>query len=144
MGLDNPTKKMSKSAASSLNYIALTDAPEIIKDKIKRAVTDSSSEIKYDLAQKPAISNLLTIYSLVTDKSIVEIEKQYKNCSSYVEFKNNLADVVVKFLTPFQKKFNELMKKPDEIKKILENGAKEAQKISDKTLKEAKKKLGLI
>ncbi|MBI4837245.1 MAG: tryptophan--tRNA ligase [Candidatus Portnoybacteria bacterium] len=144
MGLDDPTKKMSKGATSPLNYIALTDAPEVIKDKIKRAVTDSGSEIKYDPENKPAISNLLTIYSLVTDKSIPELEKQYKDCHSYVEFKNVLADVIVKFLTPFQKKFNELIKKPEEIKKILKNGAQEAREISAKTLEETKKKMGLI
>jgi tryptophanyl-tRNA synthetase len=144
MGLDNPTKKMSKSAASSLNYIALTDSPKIIKDKIKRAVTDSDSEIKYEPQSKPAISNLLAIYSLVTDKSIPELEEQYRNCTSYADFKKDIANAVVAFLTPFQKKFNDLMKKPDEIKKILENGAKEARKISEKTLKEVKKKLGLI
>lgn len=144
MGLDDPTKKMSKSAASPLNYIALTDTPEIIKDKIKKAVTDSGSEVKYDPQSKPAISNLLAIYSLVTDKSIPELEKQYKDCHSYVEFKKDVADAVVESLAPFQKRFNGLIKKPDEIKKILEGGAKEAREISDKTLGEVKKKMGLI
>jgi len=144
MGLDDPNKKMSKSAASSLNYIVLTDTPEVIKGKIKKAVTDSGSEIKYNPENKPAISNLLTIYSLVTDKPIEQLEKDYKDHTSYADFKKDVADAVVEFLTPFQKKFNDLLEKPKEIKKILEDGAKEAREISEKTLREAKKKMGLI
>ena len=75
MGLDDPTKKMSKSASSSANYIALTDAPEVAAKKIMRAVTDSDSEIKFDSKKKPAISNLMTIYSLLSDVSMKELEK---------------------------------------------------------------------
>ena len=144
MGLDDPMKKMSKSAASPYNYIALSDSPDIIHEKIKKAVTDSGKEIKYNPEEKPAISNLLMIYSLVSGKPIGNIEKQYQDCQSYVEFKNDTAEAVAEFLAPFQKKYNEFMEKPDYIKNILDKGVEKAQKISQLTLAEAKKKLGLI
>ena len=118
MGLDDPTKKMSKSAKSPANYIALTDPPEIIREKIKKAVTDSGSEIEHDPQNKPAISNLLTIYSLVSGEEINAIFNKYKKHTSYAEFKKDLAEEIIKFLSPFQKKFNELMANPDSQKKF--------------------------
>ena len=103
MGLDNPLKKMSKSASSPLNYIALDDSPATIKEKIKRAVTDSGKEIKKD-PQKPAISNLLNIYSLATNKQIKEIEKEFEEKGrGYKEFKESLSEVLIDFLAPFKK-----------------------------------------
>ena len=78
MGLDDPSKKMSKSANSAANYVALTDAPEVAAKKIRRAVTDSGSEIKYDVKNKPAIANLMTIYSLLTGLGFKELEKKYQ------------------------------------------------------------------
>jgi len=143
MGLDDPTKKMSKSAKSPANYIALTDPPEIIREKIKKAVTDSGSEIEHDPQNKPAISNLLTIYSLVSGEEINAIVNKYKKHTSYAEFKKDLAEEIIKFLSPFQKKFNELMANPDSLKKILEQGAAAAKKISAPTLIAAKNKIGL-
>ena len=91
MGLDDPSKKMSKSAENTKNYIALLDSPETIREKIKAAVTDSASEIKYDMENKPAISNLLTIYSLFSRKTITELEKEYDG-KNYSVFKNDLAE----------------------------------------------------
>lgn len=142
MGLDNPFKKMSKSAESPLNYIALTDKPEIVRNKIMRAVTDSGSEVKFDEKKKPAISNLLTIYSLLSDIPISTLEKKYKN-KGYAQFKKDLANTTVNFLTPFQKKLAQLEKNPAKTKSILEAGAKKAQKISSKKIEEMKKKMGL-
>ena len=94
MGLDDPTKKMSKSAKNTANYIALLDEPEIIHKKIKSAVTDSEAEIKYDLENKPAISNLLAIYSGFSKKPIKEIEKTYKD-AGYATFKKYLSEIIV-------------------------------------------------
>ncbi len=142
MGLDDPMKKMSKSAENSNNYIALTDEPSLIKEKIKRAVTDSGNEIIYDEEKKPGISNLLEIYSLLSDKPIKQLEKEYQN-KNYGEFKNDLAGVVIAFLTPFQKEFNKLKENPEKVKKILKNGAEKANIIAEKTLKEVKDKIGL-
>ncbi|OGF24809.1 tryptophan--tRNA ligase [Candidatus Falkowbacteria bacterium RIFOXYB2_FULL_34_18] len=141
MGLDDPTKKMSKSAASDLNYIALTDNPDKAAKKIMRAVTDTGSEIKYDLEKKPGISNLLTIYSLLVKKEIKELEKEYQN-KMYGEFKKNLAEVVKSFLIDFQKKYNAISDK--EVEQIMAQGTKKIKPIADNTLDRVKMKIGVL
>jgi len=140
MGLDDPTKKMSKSATSSANYIALTDPAEIAAQKIKRAVTDSGKEIKYDKEKKTAISNLLTIYSLLSSVTIKELETSYQG-KGYSEFKNDLAKVVSQFLIKLQNKFDSFTN--GEIKKILHEGAAKVRPRAEATLKRAKEKLGI-
>ena len=140
MGLDDPAKKMSKSASSPANYIALTDAPEVAAKKIMRAVTDSGKEIKYDLENKPAIANLMTIYSLLTDASPKELEKNYQG-RGYGDFKKDLAEEVKKFLTGFQIKYNSFH--DNEVRQILKDGAKKISLIAEETLKKVKEKLGI-
>ncbi|MFH1966247.1 MAG: tryptophan--tRNA ligase [Patescibacteria group bacterium] len=140
MSLSDPSKKMSKSMSQGCLF--MTDSPDIIKDKIRSAVTDSSSEIKYD-PKKPAIANLLAIYSAFSELSSNQIEQKYKN-KGYADFKKDLAEIVIKGLEPFQEKKKALDKKPDFVKKILVNGAKKARKIARKNIFEAKKKMGLI
>ena len=140
MGLDDPTKKMSKSASSVANYIALTDAPEVAAKKIRRAVTDSGKEIKYDEKKKPAISNLLTIFSLLTGASVKELEKNYQG-KGYNEFKKDLAETVKDFLTTFQLKYNSF--KDDEVRQILKDGAEKIRLIAEETLRKVKNKLGI-
>ena len=142
MSLNNPVQKMSKSFGPQ-SYIALSDSSSIVIEKIKRAVTDSGKEIKYDLKKKPAISNLLTIYHLFSKKSIKELEKKYKN-KGYAEFKKDLAKVIIKGLQPFQEKRKKLEKNPQLVKKILAEGTKKAQKIAQETMEEVKKKMGLL
>lgn len=141
MGLDDPTKKMSKSAEPALNYIALTDDAETIRNKIKKAVTDSGSEIKSGEG-KPALTNLLTIYSEISGKTIPELERDFKG-KQYGEFKDALAEEIVKFLEPIQKKYNELMAEPEKLRQILQDGAKKIEPIAQETLKEVKTKIGL-
>lgn len=143
MGLDDPTKKMSKSAENPYNYLALTDEPSLIKEKIKRAVTDSGKEIVYDLKNKKGISNLLTIYSLLSEKSIKQLEKEYQG-KGYVEFKKDLAEVIINFLSPFQKEFKKLQKNQAYVKKILKEGSQRARVIAQATMEEVRKKVGLI
>lgn len=140
MSLTDPAQKMSKTGDEG---IALTDSPEKIREKIKKAVTDSGKEIKFDEKNKPAISNLLTIYHLFSKKSIADIEKKYRS-KGYAEFKKDLAEVIIKGLAPFQKKRKELEKNPRLVEKILAEGQKKAQKIASATIKEVKKKMGLI
>lgn len=140
MALNNPTKKMSKSLGQE-SYLGIFDSPQKTETKIKRAVTDSGKEIKYDPKNKPAISNLLTIYSLVSNRSIPTIEKQFKN-KGYVDFKTALTEVTNEFLNPFRKKRRKITEK--EISKILESGKKRADKIAQKTLQEVKQKVGLL
>lgn len=142
MSLTDPFKKMSKSLGPQ-SYIALTDPPTVIREKFKKAVTDSGKEIKYDKKKKPAISNLLTIYHLFSGKTISEIEKKYQD-KGYQEFKKDLAEVIVKGLAPFQEKRKELEKNPRLIEKVLAEGQKKAEKIAQETIKEVKKKMGLI
>ena len=150
MGLDDPSKKMSKSASSAANYIALTDAPEVAAKKIRRAVTDSGSEIKYDVKNKPAIANLMTIYSLLTGLGFKELEKKYQgkgpayaeaSVGKYGEFKKDLAEAVKKFLIKFQLKYNSFQ--DDDIKQILRDGAEKVRPVAEETLKRVKIKLGI-
>lgn len=141
MGLDDPTKKMSKSASSALNYIALTDDADSIKDKIKRAVTDSGSEIKAS-ADKPAIANLLNIFSAFSDRSIAEIEKEFEN-KGYGEFKESLAETIIAAFAPIQAKYNELMADRKKLTDTLDKGSQKVAPIAQKTLSEVKNKVGL-
>ncbi|MEK7090540.1 MAG: tryptophan--tRNA ligase [Patescibacteria group bacterium] len=141
MGLDDPAKKMSKSATSANNYIALLESPEEIRRKIKIAVTDSGKEIKYDKKSKPAISNLMDIYGAFSGMATAEIENKFKNYG-YAEFKKDLGELLVEKLATIQKKYAEL--KDEKILKILKNGAKRADKIASKTIRIAKEKMGFI
>jgi len=140
MGLDNPTKKMSKSMTSAANYIALTDEPKVAAKKIIRAVTDSDAEIKYSPEKKPAIANLLVIYSLLAEISIKELEKNYQG-RGYSEFKKDLAAVVDKFLTQFQIKFNSFA--DNDVREILKQGRERVKPLAEKTLARVKEKLGI-
>ena len=140
MGLDDPKKKMSKSAPSEYNYIALTDTPEKIREKIKKAVTDSGKDIKYS-ADKPAIKNLINIYALLDNAKPKDIEESYKG-KGYSEFKADLAEVVVDFLADFQKKYNAI--DDNEVLKILEAGKEKAKSLAEKKMSEVKEKVGLL
>lgn len=140
MGLDDPMKKMSKSAPSEYNYISLTDDAETICRKIKKAVTDSGTEIEY-AQDKPALMNLINIYSLLENRKPGEIVKMYAG-KKYSDFKNDLAEVIVKFIEPFQKKFNSLS--DNEVLDILNRGADKIRPIAQAKMAEVKKKMGLI
>ena len=139
MGLDDPSKKMSKSALSPNNYISLFDSQEIARKKIMKAVTDSGSEVKSG-KDKPALTNLLGIYSLLSGVSIKEIERQYTG-QGYGDFKKGLAEEVIKFLTDFQNKFSKISNKTTN--DILERGANKARIMANKKLTEIKEKVGL-
>jgi tryptophanyl-tRNA synthetase len=140
MGLDDPESKMSKSASSNYNYIALTDDKETVKKKISKAVTDTIPEIRFN-ANRPGVYNLLTIYLLLSGLTQSEIEKEFEG-KGYGDLKKDLTDVVNNFLEPFQEKYNKL--KDEEVLKILEQGRVKAKKIAEATMKEVKEKMGLI
>lgn len=141
MGLDDPTKKMSKSASSPLNYIAMTDNEETIRQKIKKAVTDSGDEIKSGVG-KPAMTNLLNIFSEVSGKSVADLEKEFEG-KGYGEFKEKLADALVGYLAPIQERYFKLLKDERRLKKILMNGSKRVAPVAQKTLREVQSKIGL-
>lgn len=139
MGLDDPMKKMSKSASSSSNYIALLDNPAVAEKKIMKAVTDSGAEVKSG-ADKPALTNLLTIYSLFTGRAIKEIEKEYAG-QGYGAFKKGLAGVVGEFLFEFQKKFEAY--DDAQVKEILAKGANHARELAAKKMDLVRQKIGI-
>lgn len=141
MGLDNPKKKMSKSAESEYNYISFEDDPKKIRKKIMKAVTDSGDKIKAG-KDKPALSNLLNIYSLLSGKEMKVLEKKYTN-KGYGDFKKDLAEEVVKFITPIQEEYQLLMKDEAQLDTILNAGAMQAQKQAQKTLNKVKEVVGL-
>ena len=140
MSLIDSNSKMAKSIPNS--FLSLTDSPDVIKEKIKRAVTDSGKEIEYS-PKKPAIANLMSIYSAFSELSFSEIEKKFHG-KGYGDFKNDLAELVIEKLKPFQAKKKELDKDPGYVKKVLDDGAKKARKIAKKNLLEIKKKMNLI
>ncbi len=141
MSLQDPHKKMSKSDKSPKAYISMLDEPDTIRKKVKSAVTDSSGIIEYDEEKKPAISNLLTIYSVFSDFSISELEEKYKGVG-YGDFKSDLAEAIISVLEPIQKKHAELMA-TEELDDILDQGAEKARQIADKTLNKMQNAVGL-
>ncbi|PIY95787.1 tryptophan--tRNA ligase [Candidatus Jorgensenbacteria bacterium CG_4_10_14_0_8_um_filter_39_13] len=140
MSLDDPMKKMSKSQAAGCLFI--DDKPLMIKEKIKKAVTDSGKEIRYDPQIKPALSNLILIFSALSNYSIKAVERRFKN-KGYAEFKKELAEIIIKTLVPFQKKKKKLKKQTSFIKKIISQGNKKANGVSSKKLLQIKEKIGL-
>lgn len=140
MGLDDPTKKMSKSAQSEYNYIALTDDAETIKKKIKKAVTDSGSEIKYR-EDKPALYNLTNIYSGFSGKSPKEIEEIYIG-KGYADFKTDLTEVIISALALIQEKMASLS--DEKVLEILKAGAQKVRPLAKKKMEEVRKKIGFI
>ena len=139
MSLQDPSKKMSKTGDDG---ISLTDSPEEIIRKVKSATTDSGKEIRSDEKEKPGISNLLTIHSLLSGKSVEDIEKNYEG-KGYVEFKNDLAEMTVDFLGPFREKRNKLSKDKEYVESILEISEEKAIAIAARTMKEVRQKMGL-
>ncbi len=142
MSLQTPNSKMSKSDKNPLGTINLLDPIDEIEKKIKRAVTDSGKEIIYDTQKKPAISNLMVIYSQFSNDSIHQIETRYAN-KTYSQFKKDLAEVVIDKLKPVQKKYSQLMKDKDYLKQVLDHGKKFAFMRSHKCINKVNQVIGL-
>jgi tryptophanyl-tRNA synthetase len=140
MALDDPTKKMSKSAASLYNYIALTDDADTIRKKIRKAVTDSGSEVVYEDA-KPALRNLLNIFSLLSGDEPEAVASRYRN-AGYGAFKEALADQIVASLAPFQERLATLH--DQEVLAILEEGRKRATDLARSKMQAVRERLGLL
>lgn len=141
--LTEPDKKMSKSSADDdKGSVRLLDDLKVARKKIMGAVTDSDNLIKYDVKNKPGISNLITIYSDLKNKSIKEVEEMFKN-SGYGAFKKEVADVVVETLEKIQEKYKDIINS-GKLDKILNEGASKARKIAEKKLIDVKSKIGFI
>lgn len=141
MALDDPTKKMSKSAENELSRISLLDDEKKIKKAIMKATTDSEGVVRFDMENKPGISNLMNIYTAFSDLSIEEIEAKYEGCG-YGDFKKDLVQVVVEGLAPIKDRYEEI-RHSDELIEILNDGAKRADEIAKVVLKRTKENIGL-
>ena len=140
--LQDPTAKMSKSASSAAGIIDLLDDPSVSAKKIRSAVTDSGTEVRLE-ESKPGISNLLTIYSALTGRAIPELEKEYDG-QGYGNFKKDLADVVVEFVTPFRARTLALLEDQAQLDDILRDGAEKANAIAEQTLADVYDRIGLV
>ena len=140
--LQDPTAKMSKSASSMAGVIELLDTPEATLKKFKSSVTDNGKEVKFDEKLKPGISNLLTIHSALSGKSVSDLESEFSG-KGYGDFKAAVAEVVIAKLEPISKRTNELMDDPAELSRVLSNGAQKASEVASTTLKAAYSAIGL-
>lgn len=142
MGLDDPTKKMSKSAVSPANYIALMDDAETIRQKISRATTDSGSGITID-PSKPGISNLLNIYCAFAEITTDQAQAQFAG-NTYSEFKTAVADKIIEKLTPIRQKYQELRQDDSRLIEILKKGADDLAPYAQEMIAKVKSKVGLF
>jgi len=142
MSLQHPEKKMSKSEADGLGTINLADSPDEIRKKVRSAVTDSGNEV---LAKKdkPAITNLINIFTSVSEKTKEELDEEYSG-KGYKKFKEDLAEAIVAHLMPVQERFRELKESEDRLNKVFEEGVKHAHSVSSKKIAEVKKAIGLL
>lgn len=143
MSLQEPESKMSKSDENQNAYITLLDSPDTIIRKFKRAVTDSEALVRYDIENKPGISNLISIYSCVTGKTYDQVEAEFEG-KGYGDFKLAVGEAVAEALKPVQARYNELMSDKAQLDAILKKGADSAEYLAMKTLRKVYKKLGLV
>lgn len=142
MSLDDASKKMSKSNPNPGSYIAMLDTPDEIRKKISRATTDSGREVKFDVHNKPEISNLLSIYSQCANMTIAEIEAKYEG-QGYGQFKKDLAEHVVATLEPIQHRYREI-RSSGEILDTLKQAAEQASTVANQTLRTVKERMGFL
>ena len=142
MSLSEPTRKMSKSDPED-SYIALLDEPDVIRRKLRRAVTDSDGEIRFDPERKPGVSNLLSILSVLTDRTIEETAASLAGMN-YGALKDAVPAAVVEPLSPIQEKYHGLMQDKAQLTAYMAEGAEEARRIARRTVGKFSKKLGLL
>jgi len=141
--LQDPTAKMSKSASSPAGIVEMLDDPKVSAKKIRSAVTDSGTEVRFDPEEKPGVSNLLTIYSALSGRSVEALEKEYDG-RGYGDLKKDLADVVVEFVTPFRDRTLELLEDRSELDAVLRAGAERANEVAERTLADVYDRIGFV
>jgi tryptophanyl-tRNA synthetase len=141
--LQEPTAKMSKSAASPNGLIELLDDPVVVAKRIRSAVTDTDREVRFDVQAKPGVSNLLSIYSALTGRTIADLEASYEG-KGYGDLKKDLADVVVDFVTPFRDRTLELLDDQSHLIQVLEQGRRQAQEVAQATLADVYQRVGFV
>ena len=143
MGLQDPTSKMSKSAPDIMDKILLTDTPDEIRKKLKKAVTDSENCVRYDKENKPGVSNLMTIYGIIKNKSMEEVEKEFEG-RGYGDFKSAVAEAIIERLEPIQKRYEELLSNKEKLMEIVRKADAKAAEKANKMVKEVYEKIGLV
>ena len=141
--LQDPTAKMSKSSASAAGVIDILDSSDVNRKKIKSAVTDMGKEVRFDEKEKAGISNLLTIHSALSGKTIQELENEFQG-KGYGDFKGAVAEVVVSYFEPVRKRTEELLADPKALQEIMAEGAEKARAVASKTLSDVYNALGLV
>jgi tryptophanyl-tRNA synthetase len=141
--LQDPTVKMSKSASAPGGIVELLDDPKRIAKKIRSAVTDTEREIRFDPEHKPGISNLLTIYSALTDRKIAELEAEYAG-KGYGDLKKDLGEVVAEFVEPLAERVRTYLGDPAELDRVLARGATRAGEVAGATLAAVYEKIGFL
>ncbi|WP_329220398.1 tryptophan--tRNA ligase [Streptomyces sp. NBC_01485] len=141
--LQDPSIKMSKSASTPKGLVNLLDEPKTTAKKVKSAVTDTDTVVRYDAVEKPGVSNLLTIYSTLTGTSIPELEQRYEG-KLYGALKTDLADVVVDFVTPFRDRTQQYLDDPETLDSVLAKGAEKARAVAAETLAQTYERVGFL
>jgi tryptophanyl-tRNA synthetase len=141
--LQDPTAKMSKSAATDGGLISLLDEPKVTAKKFRSAVTDSEREIRFDQEAKPGVSNLLTIQSAVTGADVDKLVEGYAG-RGYGDLKSDTAEAVVEFVTPIKTRVDEMLADPAELEAVLAAGAQRASEVSAKTLERVYDRIGFL
>lgn len=142
MSLAEPDRKMSKSDANENAFISMDDSPEVVRRKFKRAVTDSDNRVVFS-EEKKGISNLLTIYTAFTNKTIEQAEKEFEG-KGYGDFKSAVGEAVIETIEPIRQEKNKLLANKDYLDEVLKNGAERAERIAYKTLTKVYRKVGLV
>ena len=141
MSLQEPTRKMSKSDPED-TYIAMLDAPEVIRKKLRRAVTDCDGAVRYDPENKPGVSNLMSILFTLTGQSFDSIERDFEG-RGYGDFKDAVADAVVAALAPIQARYNEIITDKAYLQEVMTGSAERAARLAARTMTKVRKKVGL-
>ncbi len=143
LDLQEPHAKMSKSASSPGGIVEMLEDPKRSAKKIRSAVTDSGTDIRFDEEEKPGISNLLTIHSALTGRAITDLEDEYAG-RGYGDFKKDLAEVVVEFVTPFRDRTLQLLEDRAELDNVLRRGAQKAREVAERTLADVYERVGFV
>jgi tryptophanyl-tRNA synthetase len=139
--MQEPTRKMSKSVSSPQGKIGIFDDPKDIERKIKRAVTDTDNEVRFDRDNKPGLANLLEIYAALTGGTPSEIAERYER---YGDLKSDIAELLINELTPVRQRYLDLLNAPREVMDMLEQGAARARPIAEMTYERAAGAMGLL
>ncbi len=144
MSLQEPTAKMSKSDPNENNFISFMDEPKRIIKKLKRAVTDSDNEIRYDRENKPGVSNLIELMAGVTNRTIEDVETAYRDVQGYGYLKVDTGEAIVALIEPIQQRYQEIRADMPALKAILQQGAEKASERAERQLVKVKEVIGLI